>query len=338
MTLSRNGTIPTFLSIDVEPNGFQLSHSDPSGWTGYDAMIEFAEQMRFKLAERTGAAPKFGWYFRTDPQIAQAYGRPEHALAQYPERIARLQATGDYFGVHAHPIRWCERRRLWVHDFADREWLVHCMRSSLDAYSRWSGSPAQRFRAGAGFLTNDVIDIADQCGVKVDLSLEPVANWSLTMRKVLSAVDDSPRVGGLTDCRTAPRVPFRPARHDFRIAGGANSRNLVMVPITTGPAVQPRPAWRRLARRLILGSAGRDVLFPSADWPSASFYWGLVERQLRSMDRPYLSLAIRTDSPDSALMGKVRRLFNALPEHPLAEQLCFVDPLDVAPDLARNSQ
>ena len=338
MTLSRNDTIPTFLSIDVEPNGFQLPRNPPSSWTGYDAMIEFAEQMRVKLAERTGSVPKFGWYFRTDPQIAQAYGRPEHVLAEYPERITRLQTTGDYFGVHAHPIRWCERRHLWVHDFADREWLVHCTRSSLDAYSRWIGSPAQRFRGGAGFLTNDVIEVADQCGVKVDLSLEPVASWGLTMRKVPSAVDDSPRVGRYIDCRMAPRVPFRPARQDFRISGGANGRNLVMVPITTGPAAQPRPAWRRLARRLLLGSAGQDVLLPSVDWPSASFYWDLVARQLGSMDRPYLSLAIRTDSPDSALLGKVRRLFNALPAHSLAEQLRFVDPLDVAPDLARNGK
>lgn len=301
-------------------------------------MIEFAEQMRFKLAGRTGTVPKFGWYFRTDPQITQAYGRPEHVLAEYPECIARLRTNGDYFGVHAHPIRWCERRRLWVHDFVDREWLIHCTRSSLDAYSRWSGSPIQRFRAGAGFLTNDIIEVADQCGVKVELSLEPVASWGLTMRKVPSAVDDSPRVGGYTDCRTAPRVPFRPARHDFRISGGASGRNLVMVPNTTGSAVQPRPAWRQLARHLILGSAGQDVLFPSADWPSASFYWDLVARQLRSMDRPYLSLAIRTDSPDSALLGKVRQLFDELPEHRLAEQLRLVDPLDIAPDLARNDR
>jgi hypothetical protein len=75
------------------------------------------------------------------------------------------------------------------------------------------------------------------------------------------------------------------------------------------------------------------MLYPSVEWPSPEFYWNLVERQLQSMRRRYLSLAIRTDAVDSDSMIHARRQLAALPRHPLAERLSFVDPLDIAPGL-----
>jgi hypothetical protein len=328
------GLIPAFLSFDVEPDGFQLHRGEPADWAGYDAMVGFAEQLRSELAERSVAAPKFGWYFRADPQIAEVYGRPDYALTEFSDRTAQLKAKGDYFGVHAHPIRWCEDRRLWVHDFADAEWLTRCTRFSLEAYARWAGSPARRFRAGAGFLSNEIVDVIEQCGVKVDLSLEPVAGWGLEATDVPTSLDASPIVGNYTDCRTAPRVPFRPARHDFRVPSERSDRSLVMVPLATTALLPFRPLWKRIARRLV-GKASPPVraLYPSGKWPSSRFYWDLVARELRSMRRPYLSLAIRTDAAELSDASRVREIFNALPTHPLAERLRFVDPLDAAPRL-----
>ena len=327
--------IPAFLSIDVEPDGFQLSRSKPPGWPGYDAMVDLSEELRAKLGKRTGAAPKFGWYFRTDPQIAEVYGRPDYALAEFPGRSARLEAQGDYFGVHPHPIRWCEQRRLWVHEFADAAWLADCTRLSLEGFARWAGTPARRVRAGAGFLTNEMVDVMDECGVKVELGLEPVAGWGLGGIHVPTSMDTSPMVGAYTDCRSAPRVPFRPSRRDFRVAAdGASGRSLVMVPLATTTLLPFRPLWKRVARRL----AGKErpaarTLYPAARWPSARFYWDVIEQELRSMRRPYLSLAIRTDAAELADISCVRDIFNFLPKHPLADRLCFVDPLDVAPGL-----
>jgi hypothetical protein len=330
----RADPIPAFLSIDVEPDGLDHSRGRAAGWTGYDAMIDFAERLRLELTRRGGAAQAFGWFVRTDPQIGRTYGRPEHALAEYPQRVAALVARGDYFGVHPHTHRLSARRRRWVHEFSDREYIVHATASALDAYSRWRGAPARHFRGGAGFLTNDIVAVAEQRGVKVDLTIELGVALGFTWWRVPSAIDDSPIVGRYMDCSMAPRVPFRPAPHDFRVPGGRDARDLVMIPLTTGPAIRPRPAWRRLAKRLILGRDGHEVLYPSDDWPSARFYWDLVERQLASMDRPHVSLAIRTDPPDSVRMRKVQRVLEELPAHPLSERLRFVDPLPIAADLA----
>ena len=37
--------IPAFVSFDVEPDGFQLSRTDPPEWDGYTAMFKFADQL-----------------------------------------------------------------------------------------------------------------------------------------------------------------------------------------------------------------------------------------------------------------------------------------------------
>jgi hypothetical protein len=330
-------TIPAFLSVDVEPDAFQLSRSAPAGWPGYDAMYDFCERLRHELAKRSGVNPKFGWYFRTDPQIEEVYGRADDALVAYPERTARIKAHGDYLGVHAHPIRWCEQRKLWVHDFGDPEWLAHCTRFAIQKFSQSLGSPALRTRWGAGLLTNDIIKATEECGVAIDLTLEPVAGWGLTSTEVGTSVDTSPMDGPYTDCRSAPRGPYRPAHHDFRVKDNASGRRVLMVPLTTAPLQAPTNGWRGAARRFKHWAMRKPtevrMMYPANEWPSTQFYWDTVERQLDSMKRPYLSLAIRTDADDLKIAARVRSLFEALPQHRLAERLRFVDPLEHAPML-----
>ena len=158
---------------------------------------------------------------------------------------------------------------------------------------------------------------------------QPVTGSGVGAPAMRSGVDTSPVVGSYTDCGGAPREPYRPARHDFRVDGGRAGRRLLMVPLTTRSLVPPRPRWRRVARRVLRGPAPTavEVLYPAAGWPSPHGYWDVVDRQLRSMRRPYLSLGIRTDAPTSAVAGRVRRIFDALPGHPLAQRLRFENPL-----------
>jgi hypothetical protein len=126
--------IPGFLSLDVEPDGCQLSCSETPTWPGYGAMFEVSEKLRERLSARSGIAPKFGWYFRIDPQIAEVYRAAASALLEFPKRQANLKAKGGYFGVHAHPIRWCDKTRPWVHDVEDTEWLAQCTDFALKDY------------------------------------------------------------------------------------------------------------------------------------------------------------------------------------------------------------
>jgi hypothetical protein len=70
-----------------------------------------------------------------------------------------------------------------------------------------------------------------------------------------------------------------------------------------------------------------EVLYPFGSWPHAHEYWDAVEEQLRSMRHPYLSLAIRTDAPNTDVSTRVRRILEALPGHPVAARLRFENPL-----------
>lgn len=326
--------IPAFLSFDVEPDGFQLTRPAPPMWQGYGAMFDTAEQLRSRLRARSGAAPAFGWYFRTDPQIAEVYGIAHSALAEFPERVAELKGQGDYFGVHAHPIRWSDVEHAWAHDVADTEWTAHCTRYALEAFARWQGSPALRFRAGGGYLSNTIIETLEGHGVKVDLSLEPVKGWWLYSTQVQTAIDSSPIIGKYTDCHTAPRIAYRPARENFRVAGGETGRSLVMIPHTTARVPLEISLWRRTIGRFNRQPVEEAaMLYPSIEWPSVKYFWDLVARHLQTMPKPYLSLGIRTDAPDSPLVRRVQKILEALPQHPLAERLRFADPVAVAPSL-----
>lgn len=327
--------IPAFLSIDVEPDGFQLSRSDPATWTGYESILPVMERLRSNLLKRSGVKPKFGWYFRMDPQVAEVYGRPDFVWEKYPDSKDQIRERGDYFGVHSHPVRWSNEQNLWIHDFADPGWDATCAKFALDAYAERNESPARRFRGGAGFLTNQTLEVLDQCGVKVDLTLEPVDAWPASFSTVPSGIDESPYVGVHSDYRSAPRTAYRPARNDFRVPDAKNGRALVMVPMATYVRTAPQPFWRgALQRFLRQAPQGKvRVLHLSEPWPNAKLYWDLVSKQIQGMRRPYLSLAIRTDAPGSSPIVHALKLLDSLSQQPLSKRLHFLDPLEIASSL-----
>ena len=327
--------IPSFLSIDVEPDAFQISRDDKEHWPGYRATYEFAVLLRNELAQASGAKPVFGWYYRTDPQIEQVCGRADFAITAFPDRTAVLREEGDYFGVHTHPLRWSDERRLWVHDLSDRQWLRDCTKFSLDAFAACNGSPTRLFRAGIGFLCNDIVDVLDKNGVVADLSLEPVTGWGLHSPIAPTSIDSSPIVGEYTNCVTAPKTPYHPSYEDFRRPGYIDARRILLIPLSTGPAVLPRRGLISKLKRRLNGASPRNpvMLYPTVDWPSEHYFWDLVSYQLGTMERPYLSLAIRTDRFESDRAARVCRIFTVLAKHPLAKRLRFVDPLAVSEEI-----
>jgi hypothetical protein len=315
------GLVPMFLSIDVEPDAFQI-RGDRSDWAGFDAMFSFIEMLRRALEARGGRPVSLGWYLRTDPQIAAVFGGADYLFREYRERLALLASRGDYFGVHSHPIRWSDAHGQWVHDFDDADWVAHSLRSALGAFERGAGERPRRYRCGAGFVSNEMFEVLDECGVELDLALEPVAGWGLWSREVPSGVDASPMVGAYSDVSGAPRVPYRPARHDFRVRASGAGRHVLVVPVTT-VTVKPSPDVAPEVR----------VLYPSVADGSAASFWDLAAAEIETMEKPYLSIGVRTDAADVALTARVRQVLEALPKHPLAERLDFVDPIGVAEGL-----
>jgi hypothetical protein len=328
----RHETIPAFLSIDVEPDAFQISRDQGDHWPGYRATYELVASLRRQLAHVSGTKPIFGWYFRTDPQIEEVCGRADFALTAFPERTATLREEGDYFGVHSHPLRWSDEQQLWVHDFEDRQWLRDSTQFALDAFAACEGSPAKVFRGGAGFLCDEIVDVLDKHGVAAELALEPVAGWGLHRRVVPSGIDRSPMLGEYTNCVTAPRTPYHPSHDDFRRPGGRDARRILMIPLSTRSGVLPSRGLIPMLKRRLDRESERGpvrVLYPTEDDCTERGFWDLVAQQLESMERPYVSLGIRTDRFESPPSARVSRVFTALTQHPLARRLRFVDPLSV---------
>lgn len=327
---SQRESIPAFLSIDVEPEGFQMSAA-ALDWAGFSQALTLAASLREALARIQPRAPAFGWYFRTDPQIGHAFGRPDAALHRFAEPIARLRAHGDYFGVHMHPVRWSTGHDRWIHDVADVRWLRACTHASLDVFEQWSGTPTQLFRGGAGFMSEDVVDVLDERGVTLEMSLEPTKSWALGASAVPSGIDDSPIEGAFIDCSSAPTTPYHPARGDFRRPGKAQARNLLFIPLSSGPySITPPDWWSQAKRsvRRVYKPRNRHLYYPAAVWPSPRYFWDVVDYSLSTMERPYLSLGIRTDREGSTPDAQVRAILRELVTHPIASRLRFMNPLE----------
>ena len=79
-------TIPAFLSVDVEPDAFQISCDNTQKWPGYGAIFDFSLWLRKELARASGMKPNFGWYYRMDPQIEEVCGRADVAMTAFPDR------------------------------------------------------------------------------------------------------------------------------------------------------------------------------------------------------------------------------------------------------------
>jgi len=82
--------------------------------------------------------------------------------------------------------------------FPDVAWHARAVRASLEAYAGWASEPARRFRSGAAFLTNGIVEAMEAGGIEVDLTLEPAASLARRAVHVPTSVDVSPIVGRYT--------------------------------------------------------------------------------------------------------------------------------------------
>ena len=326
--------IPAFLSIDVEPDGFQ----EPNlCWTGFESILDTIEGLRADLGAVSGVAPRFGWYLRMDPQVAAIHGRPDHLAVAYADVLHRLAGSGDVFGSHIHAVRLSDDGTTWVHEVVDPEWAAHCIEVAFDAHASAFGGPPERHRyGGGGFIDDGIVGLLDEHGVTMDLTLEPGVSHGrrAAAADVQSGVDSSPRTGAIADCRHVPRHPYRPAHRDFRAVGNGHARSVIMVPLSSTRLRPGKPLWRQAGGTIKRRARALPQVLRMAPWAhSPAGFWDLAAAHLRASARPYLSLALRTDAPSSGDARRVRAVLAHLPCHPLARRLRFVDPLEAVPAL-----
>lgn len=303
-------TVPMVMMFDVEPDDGQLSRPAPDRWMGFEATFDYARRLRLRLEERTGRRVRFNWMLRMDDQVAESHGDAAWAVHRYARLFAEAETAGDLVGLHPHAWRWRDKERRWVQDHADASWVEDVTARAFEAFETTFGARCRAHKFGSRFLSARLIAQVAHLGARAEMTVEPGARGAVSL-------DDPPdSTGYLPDQGTAPRTVYRSAADDPLRADPSDRRpaneGLWMLPCTAFDPAPMLPPWRRLARRVRF--AGRVRHRPSELWapyPADSF-WRLVQRSIEPMERPYVSLSIRSDS---LIRARSRDLVHAKLEH-----------------------
>jgi hypothetical protein len=322
--MSSSTPIPTVLRIDIEPDETQ-PEVGKKPWQGFVRIATLAEELRERLASRSGHAFHPTWFLRLDPDIERCFGQVDFVVHRHNDLFDRLIGHGDPLGIHVHPYRWDEKRSVAFSDHADNAWPSYCLTVAAEAFAHCFGEPALRSSQGGPFLTETLLDAEVAAGIKVDVTAEPG----------LAPATESPSFGAYAtapsgDFRDCPRRPYYPSRdrHAVPSSSCAESRPILIVPLTAYDYVTALQSWpRRFAKRLLGIRRLHFPLNPWKEWPSPKIYWDLVAQAADDQPACYFACAIRTDTPGSVTHERYRQLLEYLPNHPIAERLRFVDPL-----------
>jgi peptidoglycan/xylan/chitin deacetylase (PgdA/CDA1 family) len=308
------------LAIDVEPDGRAELDKD-NGWKGSrEAAGEFA-RLRDALENATQRDVRFNWFLRADPQIEGTWGSATHVADACPELIRTIETSGDHAGVHVHTWRWSDKLKSWFNDFDDRDWLNHCVESSIAAVKSIIGEPVVAKRFGDRWMSTDAVRALRSNGIRYDLTMEPGL-------PDMPIHDDDRSTSWLPDMRGAPREPYFPDGDNFMAAGSADGDGLLMIPLTTSP-----PSWRlvRRAPYIVRGSRAPNLVLDH------STVWKMISDALNRPARAPVVIVVRSgDLSNARFRENFTRTTSALIRHP-ALAFCEFTTVEEAAARWRNA-
>ncbi len=213
------------MCIDVEPDERLIDPSVQKDWIGFKATFEIFSKLRARVEAATGSPVHFSWFFRMDPQIAITYGSASWAVKRYDSLIREIKRAGDAIGLHAHSWRLNETRDKWIVDFADQDWINHCLVIGFEAFRQSLNETCLYFRFGDHWMNNATSRLIEKLGARFDLTLEPGQTGGHIAE---------PFTGEFLDYSQVPRRPYISSRTDFR-KPGSYPRKLWTIPLSAGP-------------------------------------------------------------------------------------------------------
>lgn len=216
--------LPVVVIVNLEPDLRVTTNDGTSTWDGVEPTMRVIEEWR-----RGDPAIPVTWLWRCDPSIAQGFGDAGWALRRWRGRIVDAMARGDDVGVHPHLWRWSAPLKTFVSDAANDEWKAACVRTSTEAFQREVGTPARLSQMGDGYFDPVILRALVDCGVTIDLTLEPGGPSRTHM------VHSKLTTGVIPDRRRAPRGAFRPSWKQ-PLQPGRNAAPLWVLPLTTAAA------------------------------------------------------------------------------------------------------
>jgi hypothetical protein len=286
------GPIPIILCIDVEPDPFLVNRSNPEPWAGYEQTFAYLHDMRGRFEDATGSPVHYTWCFRMDPQVADSYGSPTWAVDRFPAFAEEIRRQNDETGIHPHAYRWAHDKQRWIEDLGNQDWVDHCVESSLDAYETAFGRRCETFRFGNFWINSETINLLERRQVRYDLTVEPglPADFSGTLEKGFST-------GSRPDLTRVPRVPYQPCQDDLCKPAPPGSRNITVIPLTSGSLQVGARLWSRAARLWRNGWRHRLQSVPLSmwkRWDPPNTFDRMIDRAIAAQSAPYLAFAIRS--------------------------------------------
>jgi len=211
--------------MDVEPDDRLINPSVPKDWIGFESTFEIFAKLRPRIEAATGSPVHFSWFFRMDPQIAITYGSASWAVVRYESLIREIKRAGDAIGLHAHSWRLNQIRDKWIVDFADQDWINHCLSMGFEAFRQSLNEGCLYFRFGDHWMNNATSRLIEKLGARFDLTLEPGQTGGHVAE---------PFTGDFLDYSQVPRHPYISSRTDFR-KPGSYPRKLWTIPLSAGP-------------------------------------------------------------------------------------------------------
>lgn len=314
---------PAIACIDVEPDPRAVDRVRRAPWHGFEALQPVFGRFRAALAAATGGPAHFAWFFRMDPQVAEAYRSPTWAISTYRRFVDEALAQGDELGVHPHPYRWDASQRIWINDLANQPWVEHCVRVSTAAFEDALGSQCVSSRFGDRWMNGATVRLLEEVGVRFDLTLEP------GMPATPSPAGEERSTGSLPDLTMVPAHPYRPSLGDFRRQDPHRADGLWMLPVTTR---RLSPLLRH-ARRTYCRLTGLELLTDVASLSLALrplLFRDVLDGALAGGRRP-LVFVLRSDSGSNALeRGRLVTNLDYLLTGRIARRLVFVTPVEAA--------
>jgi hypothetical protein len=200
---------------------------------------------------------------------------------------------------------------------------------SVEGFAKTLGRACLSLRYGDRWLNTETVNLAEQLGIRFDLSVEPgtlpypTPGWGERAS------------GPLPDYRRVPRAPYAPSRWDFCRAGLRNERTIRIIPLTSAYlrlGFRPRRYLGRIRANGVRGRRQNMPLYMWEPWPAPNTFDRMLDRALAAQRQPYLALAIRTRSDIREAIGP---RMEALLTHAARSRFRFSTPAEAMAELER---
>jgi hypothetical protein len=312
--------VPVLVLIDVEPDGFFIGRSENVPWSGFERATEVMADVRGVLAQRTGLDAHFTWLVRADQQVAETYGSAGWAFGHYRRAFETLLAEQDEIGLHVHAYRWEARAGNWIEDYGNQDWIKRCIHAGVGAFEQHFGRPPAAFSTGMDWTNQATIQLVRELNVRYE--------FSTILRKESQPFPPRDTYSGVApDCSQIPERPYHPSPDDFCSAAPKGGNGIWLFPQSSRVA-RIFPSWKRGLWDLV-------HLRPVAPRWTRKFFLQdnparlqpAIDEMLRSLERPYLTLAVRTHEFCRAdTTATVRRNLEGALDHPDAGRFVFTRP------------